>query len=242
MNKVKILNAWHIKLLMAALMVLDHLQLIHNLISPELATVFTIISRCVAPVFAYLVVEGILHTRSVWKYCLRLSILAGIVFVGNLILNILFGGYSGAVIEDERKFLTISNNVIFTLAMGVLVIALIIHGQKKKSKYGFYFLAVIGFIVGFLWGEWGSVLLPFMVIVYIFREKPLFRFIGYAIIEIIAILLPFGEPFYFLAFPVILLYNGERGLNTRFSKYFFYVFYPLHIWILAVINFFLMTS
>lgn len=40
-----------------------------------------------------------------------------------------------------------------------------------------------------------------------------------------------------LAIPTILLYNGERGINNKFSKYLFYVFYPLHLWILAAISF-----
>ncbi|MEA4876090.1 TraX family protein [Anaerorhabdus sp.] len=35
--------------------------------------------------------------------------------------------------------------------------------------------------------------------------------------------------------PFIYLYNGERGPNTKFSKYIFYIFYPVHIWILYII-------
>jgi len=37
--------------------------------------------------------------------------------------------------------------------------------------------------------------------------------------------------------PFVLLYNGERGANTKFNKYLFYVFYPLHIWLLAIAQF-----
>ncbi|RDY23827.1 hypothetical protein CHF27_005605 [Romboutsia maritimum] len=37
----------------------------------------------------------------------------------------------------------------------------------------------------------------------------------------------------------ILAYNGERGLNNKFSKYLFHVFYPLHLWILALLEFLL---
>jgi len=37
------------------------------------------------------------------------------------------------------------------------------------------------------------------------------------------------------ALPFIILYNGERG---RYSlKYLFYVFYPLHIWILYIVKY-----
>ncbi|WP_286183920.1 TraX family protein [Clostridium sp. CCUG 7971] len=42
-----------------------------------------------------------------------------------------------------------------------------------------------------------------------------------------------------LAVPFILAYNGERGINNKFSKYLFYVFYPLHLWVLAILQFIL---
>ena len=32
-------------------------------------------------------------------------------------------------------------------------------------------------------------------------------------------------------------HHGERGPKTKFSKYFFYVFYPAHLWILALIGY-----
>lgn len=80
------LNAFQIKLLMAFLMLLDHLRFIHNLMSPETAFFFTFISRCVAPMFGYLAVEGIRHSRDVKRYCLRLWIWAGSVFPGGISL------------------------------------------------------------------------------------------------------------------------------------------------------------
>jgi hypothetical protein len=240
-NRAKILNAWQLKLLMALLMTLDHLRFIHNLIPPGAATFFTVISRCVAPVFAFLAVEGILHTRNLKKYCLRLFILAGAVWAGNTILNQIFRSFSATVLEADQKHLYLNNNVIFTLAVGVLTVASIIRSEKKKTKIEYYLLSVIGFVVGFLWGEWGSVLLPFMLVTYIFRNKKLHRYIGYAATEAVALAAPFSEPLYFIAFPFIFLYDGKRGPNTLFNKYFFYIFYPLHLWIIAIINFYMTT-
>jgi len=222
MSKIKILNAWHLKLFMAALMVLDHLHYIQGLIPSDTVHIFNIVTRCVAPMFGYLAVEGIRHTRNIRLYCIRLIVLASITFAGNAILNF--------VLQSS-----INNNVIFTLAFGVLVIALVIWGREKKNVW-LYILAGICFIVGFLWGEWGTVLLPFMVVTYLFHEKKLYLFIGYAVIVAIAFLIPWSEPWWFIVFPFILLYNGERGLNTRFAKYFFYVFYPLHLWIITIIS------
>ncbi|MDU6316439.1 MAG: TraX family protein, partial [Enterococcus faecalis] len=35
--------------------------------------------------------------------------------------------------------------------------------------------------------------------------------------------------------PFISLYNGERGSKAPFFKYLFYGFYPLHLWLIALI-------
>ena len=71
MERFKIMNAFQIKLLMATLMLLDHLRLINGLIPSEVTSVFTLLSRCVAPMFAYLAVEGIRHTHNLKKYLLN---------------------------------------------------------------------------------------------------------------------------------------------------------------------------
>jgi hypothetical protein len=33
----------------------------------------------------------------------------------------------------------------------------------------------------------------------------------------------------------ILLCDGSRGRNDKFAKWFFYIIYPLHIWILNIV-------
>lgn len=238
MEKFKIMNAFQIKVLMVILMSLDHLRYINHLVSPEIASAFTVISRCVAPMFAYFAVEGIRHTHNLKKYCLRLSILAGIVFVGNIALNTFFKIFADALSGSGQEILYRNDNVIFTLALGVLFILSVQEGMQKQGiwKICLFIISGISFLLGFFWGEWGTVILPFMLIEYFFHDKKLIRFIGYGLIELISLILPFGEPLYFLVFPFIFLYNGKRGLQTKFSKYFFYVYYPVHLWIIAIIT------
>ncbi|MBP3754774.1 MAG: hypothetical protein J6I66_07945 [Lachnospiraceae bacterium] len=38
----------------------------------------------------------------------------------------------------------------------------------------------------------------------------------------------------------LLLYNGERGKNIPFTKYMFYVIYPVHLWILMIVRYMIM--
>lgn len=236
------LNAFQIKLLMVMLMTLDHLRFIHGLVTPVTASFFSLISRCVAPMFAYLAVEGIRHTGDLKRYGQRLVLWAGAMFIGNITLNRIFLSFSGALPDSERAYLTIdiNGNIFFTLALGVLAISLTIWGKEQQKKY-FYAMAAVCFAVGFLFGEWGTVLLTFMFLEYFFRDKLAIRLLGYGLIEVITVLLPFGEPYWFFVFLFILLYNGERGPKTAFTKYFFYVFYMFHLWLIYIINFVVVT-
>ena len=184
MSKFKIMNAFQIKLLMVLLMLLDHLRYINNFIPSDIASFFTFISRCVAPMFAYFAVEGIRNTHNLKKYCLRLVIFAGITFAGNKILNSILE----SMLKHEQILLFRNNNVIFTLALGVIVIALIQWGKDKQTieRISLYALSMLCFIIGFLYGEWGTVILPFIFIEYFFRDKKVIRFLGYALIEVFA--------------------------------------------------------
>ena len=244
MDRFKIMNAFQIKLLLAFLMLLDHLRYIHGLVTPETAAVLTLISRCVAPMFAYLAVEGIQHTRNLKKYCRRLAVWAAVVYMGNAILNQLFRILSGTRPDAERALLYRNSNAIFTLALGTIGIALVLWGKRQKTAAGkwAYVLSAVVFLYGFLYGEWGSVVLPFMYTEYFLRDKRVLRLSGYVLTEIIAVLLPWGEPFWFFVFPFIFLYNGKRGSKTKFSKNFFYLFYPLHLWVIAIVNFLVITG
>ena len=244
MDRFIIMNAFQIKLLLAFLMLLDHLRYIHGLVTPETAAVLTLISRCVAPMFAYLAVEGIRHTRDLKKYCLRLSLWAAAVYAGNVLLNFLFRVGAGTLPEAERALLYRNSNAIFTLALGTIGIALVLWGKRQKTATGkwAYVLSAVVFCFGFLYGEWGSVVLPFMYIEYFLQDKKILRMSGYVLIEIIAVFLPWGEPFWFFVFPFIFLYNGKWGPKTKLSKNFFYLFYPIHLWVIAIMNFLVVTG
>lgn len=236
------LNAWQIKLFIALLMLLTHLQYGYGFLSDNLQVIFLLISRCVAPMFAYLAVEGIIYTRSLKKYCLRLCIWTAVVSLGNVLLGNLLAGLAWGISLDNQVYLTIRTNICITLAAGVLCIALIIWGKEKNGATRFFFfgLSILCFVIGFF-VEWGVVLLPFMVVTYFLREKKEGKYLGYMAIEGIAFLFR-SEIYYFLVFPLIALYNGKRGPNNKFNKYFFYVFYPFHLWIIAIMNFIILSQ
>ncbi len=113
---------------------------------------------------------------------------------------------------------TIFGSCIFTEGgiLFVLYFICVYFLKEKKLLLSLFTCAFAGLLV-FLdtrsWPPWGPVLY-------------LFPFSGYQWLMVTVI------PFYFL-------YNGTRG---TYRKTFFYVFYPLHIWILFVMGYFIQNK
>ncbi|WP_313131668.1 TraX family protein [Anaerocolumna sp.] len=119
---------------------------------------------------------------------------------------------------------------------------------------GLIFLA-IAIIPLSLFTEGGINLIPFILITYFFKENTPKRTIGYSLLSVLLFLtsyaqydtlkmtiemLMYNSDFLLITvIPFIMLYNGERGPNNKFNKYLFYVFYPIHLWTLAIIQFIL---
>ena len=245
--KTKGLNAFQLKLFMALLMVFDHLGKISGLLSGEWEGIFHALTRCVAVWFAFAAVEGFRYTRSRLLYNLRLFFWAMIMFVGNTILNLLF----------QSKGIQIYNNIFLTLACGVLALILFfgispnddpinIKWQPIRFILGLVVCLLAGFIT-----EGGLPIIPFMLITYICREKKKLRNLLYGILAVIlfcmsiqiyptwvttlSMMLYNSDWLFITVLPFISLYNGERGSMTKWSKYFFYIFYPAHLWLITCI-------
>ncbi|WP_278683976.1 TraX family protein [Paraclostridium bifermentans] len=238
---MKKFNAFQIKVVLLILMLLDHLWFAFPNVFPSYIHGIT---RVVSPMFAYFLVEGFFYTRSRTKYGLRLLGFAIFMEVGNYILNLMLAS----------KHISVHNNIMSTLFIGFVIINLFELSKNKAGmkKVFFIILGIIVSIIVFLEAgifEGSNTIIPFIIITYCFRGNLKKQVIGYLIMDLPLIIITlsvatnfdvimFNSDFLFiLVIPVILLYNGERGLNNKFSKYMFYVFYPLHLWILAIIKF-----
>jgi len=229
------LNGFQIKLLMACLMVLDHIA---YFIPGMWVMIFHVITRVVGVWFAYTAVEGFMYTSNLKKYCMRLFIWAVFMFAGNSILNLLFQDHGIAV----------HNNIFLTLAIGVLMLAAI---TKIENRIMGFICSAVLIVIGVLMTEGGMVILPFMLITYFAYGKDKYRNIGYLCFSIVLFLMSFvayedllttikmlayNSDFMFIfVIPFLYMYNGKRGGNSKFAKYFFYVFYPAHLWIITTI-------
>ncbi|MDO4668084.1 MAG: TraX family protein [Streptococcus sp.] len=249
--KTKGLDNFQLKILMAFLMVFDHLYIIPGLLSDEWISIFHALTRCVAVWFAFAAVEGFIYTRNRLNYVSRLFIWATIMFVGNTIFDWFF----------QSKEIHIGNNIFLTLACGVLMLILFYGVSNDKTRFYVQYklprliLGIVLSVMAILWTEGGSIVIPFMLITYACRDKKLLRNFLYCTLSLILfcssiqiyqtwnetlMMMFYNSDWLFITvLPLITLYNGKRGLATRWSKYFFYVFYPAHLWLLACIGYFI---
>ncbi|WP_449459099.1 TraX family protein [Streptococcus suis] len=244
---MKSYNAYQLKLAMAGLMVLDHLKIIPDFIPVQLALVFHLATRCVAVFFAYMLVEGYLHTRNVKAYLLRLYGAAGFIALGNTLLSSLY----------QSKGIYMSNNIFLTLAVGLTLLVCLrnFNEHTRVQQTIQVLLAGLLTIIGVLFTEGGVVVLPFILITYIGRKTATKQIIAYGLLALVLLAMSY-QPYetiemtvqmmlynadwlFILVLPILSLYNGQAGPRTAFSRYFFYIFYPLHLWLLATIGFFL---
>ena len=232
LDKLRIFSGAQLKYIAFLSMLADHVNkaLIYPFLSGEgilqrISDAFDILGRIAFPLFAFFLVEGFFKTGNRKKY------LASLLIFG-IISEIPFDmALSGVFFEPN------SNNIMFTLAL-MLVIIWIIDILKEKmqnmSKYIWYpvsfvivgIMCIISMVIGLDY-EYHAIMIGYLF--YIFYNKRVFAiFLGYLAI--------FKEVWSLLGFSLILTYNGKRGKQ---NKLFNYCFYPVHLLILGILRIFL---
>lgn len=213
-------------------MVTDH---VGYALFPELH-VLRSIGRISYPIFAFLLAEGFLHTSSRKKYAARLAVFA---VLAEIPYELFLYGELGRVFP--------MTNILFSMlvAFGAMWCA----EQGGAYLLGSGILALGAELGGFSYGAYGVVLtLCFYLCAVSGREpgeKRLSRkargMVAAALIVCTALYCFFKASLFqswaVLAALPLLLYHGERG--KRMPRYFFYVFYPVHLAALAAAEYFL---
>ncbi len=224
-------------------MLIDHigasslLYLLHGTKEGSLYRIYDIlrdIGRIAFPIYIFLLIEGIEHTRSKAKYLLRLGIFA---LLSEVPFDLAF---------FRKPFHWENQNVFFTLLIGMLVICAIKSFEKELDTlrkgagknmsprtFGIYrfilytMLIVLGCCVAaLLCTDYSFVGVLAICVAYLFRRNPLEA----AALCCLTLLLSSPREFFALGSLIpISLYNGKRG---RQPKYFFYAFYPVHLFLL----------
>ena len=169
--------------------------------------------RMAFPIFCFLLVEGAVHTRSPKRYLLRLALFA-------VLSEIPFD-----LALHNQTFYWGAQNVFFTLLLGLLVI-LVFRRYPAEGGKGMLALAVSAAAAELGGTDYGVVGVAVIAAMYLLRERPLAAsLISLALLALLNRQELYSAP----AFLAMALYNGRRG---RQPKYFFYVFYPVHLLLL----------
>lgn len=184
----------------------------------QVQTIFLLKSICNAlgriafPLFCFLMVEGFLHTRDQYRYGLRMGAFA---LLSEIPFNL---AHYHAIFAPQLQ------NVMFTLTVSIFTLLYITKAEEEwddgPGRYVAVFLIALAGAgtAFFLRGEYVFLGVAAAVLFYLLREKGLFRLLGLLPLLIVS-------PWILLAAPLILSYSRERGTG---SKWFFYIFYPVH--------------
>ena len=240
-----------LKIVALLFMILDHVHTYLGL-GPQW---ISILPRFVAPLFVYLLVEGFFKTRSRKKYFQRTGVFALIMQAGNILINLFFKNTDP--FTGKMTFFSImnGNNILLTLSIFLLIMMTLENIKHNNKKI----LSIIGFLILSLFSlfvEGGVYLLPILLIMYFFYGNKRAIMLGTGIISLLFLAkalynymigatgiglyptLTFNNEWamIFVLLPIY-LYNGERGRTDAFAKWFFYIIYPLHLWILMILSF-----
>lgn len=255
------LDSYKLKLIALAFMILDHIYtylnypLYEQFNWPLMPEWISLITRFVSPLFLYLMIEGFYHTSSRKNYLIRLFTAAFIMMGGNVIINFIFRNNDPSQESLNLYRMTGPNNIFLTLAFLFAFIWCLENMKQKKKVILSGFLAIVITVISLIL-EGGLYLLPLAFIMWLFHERKALQYAGIAVYcgVLLALTLrtyysgniadslysylcfdnEWGNIFVLLFLPI---YNGERGRNTKFSKYMFYIIYPAHIWALMIIRY-----
>lgn len=229
--KIK-LNRNQLKYIAIITMVIDHIGVFFIDSSTFIYALCRFVGKLSAPLICYFLVEGYKYTSSKKKYLARLGIFA-------IISQISFS------LAISNKLFIFKLNMIFTLCICFLVL---LSYEKIKNKL-VKWTSIFCLILISYYCDWG-IFAPLWVLVFnLFRENKLTQMCWYYVVTIFTIIIKYMlinnyewntilcQLGLILFIPIIYLYNGEKGKNNKFNKWFFYIFYPLHLFIIALIRF-----
>lgn len=213
-NNITIEQSNLLKLLAITFMLVDHIGAVFF---PEYRT-FRIIGRLALPLFTYQLCIGFECSKNINNYIYRLFILAIVSQAPYMLL-----------------FQTRELNIIFGLALSILILKLI---EEKNNV-----LAIITLGVPLFLNIDYELYLPLLVIAFYYTQsRPLMALTLFSALNLFFIKLGYLsslQAYSVLALPLVYLIKNSSGIRSM-NKEIFYLFYPLHIFGLYIMNIFIL--
>ncbi len=216
-----------LKLIAIISMVVDH---VGHVFFPQYP-VFRWVGRIAFPIFCYCMTVGMLYTHDIKKYLKRLAIFA---VISQPFYILAFQPH--AFVENILLL-----NIFFTLLLSLWAV----WGFKEKK----WWIFILGIILLTMFNcDYSLTGIILMLIFYLCRNRPVLGAFIYALTYIPALFNGYMEDplalvigqnaigfeiFSLLAIPLIYL---KTSSNIKISKWFFYAFYPLHLFVIFVVR------
>lgn len=223
-DKLKYFTSSGLKLIALCTMTIDHIGAV---LLPQYLFL-RIIGRIAFPIYCFLLVNGMFHTKDCRKYIGRLMLFA-------LISEVFFDlTFFGTVFAPQHQ------NVFFTLAIGLIMIY-VLEYLKEKGKCRIHIVncvmelvivALCCLLAYFLRTDYSYFGIIVIYGFFIFRYNRVLSCFFQIYMNVI--IMGGVQSFAVLALPIIGLYNGNPGAKKY--KWLFYVYYPAHLLVLYLLE------
>lgn len=214
----KFLTGNALKILAAIFMTIDHIGV---MLFPRVL-LLRIIGRLALPIFAFMIAEGCKYTRNKRKYF-------GMVFGLGALCQTVYFFFDGSLYFS----------ILITFSLSILMIYALQNWKEKKTVLsGLVFagsIAATWFLNQWLtidYGFWGCMLPVFAALPHgtAWDDVPMNTTMLAVGLVCLGISMDLIQCLALMALPFLYAYNGKRG--TWNLKYFFYIFYPVHLAVL----------
>ena len=214
------MTSFGIKMLGILTMILDHLGFIFFRENIYLR----LLGRISFPLFAFQLAIGYSHSKNKEKHIIRMIIFA-------LISQLPFMVFVSTGAPNIGHFL----NIGFTLSLGLLGM----YAYENIKQPLIKILSILSVIfLGYLMPiDYGYLGVSLCIVFYIIRSNKMASMFSSGTLIILKSIIEKSLvkiPMLGALIPIY-SYNGKKGFDNKFTKYFFYVFYPLHMIIFVII-------
>ncbi len=232
-------------------MTIDHIAVAFVPDGTILAIIMHTLGKITGPVMFYSAVEGYHHTGNINRYMSRLAAFAAISW-----FPFLYFRYGG----NLSNMSLLRPNVIYTIFLGVLAIR--IRRSERLKRPVVKTLLILLLVILCVPADWGCTGILLIITLDYFYGNFRHQAFAYCLVvlcqmDILALMTrPFFSLFYehtfyidvemyaysientgaFIPIALLSLYRGRHGKKGNMSKWFFYIFYPLHLLILGFLQ------
>ena len=237
------LNANRIKLIAILAMAADHIawMLFPGYPKEILPVAMHIIGRITCPIMCYFIAEGYHHTKDISNYTRRLFGFAALSHFAYVFFSADFVDWKSFIPFYYGDILN-QTSVMLPLAWGLVMLRIANSGRIREALKPV--LVILICLITFP-SDWSCIASLCVLAVGThrghFRKQMLwmvFYVAIYSSVYFFALDQLYGllQMAVVLAIPVLRLYNGQRGQGCSITKWLFYIYYPLHLFVFGLIR------